>query len=84
MRALVLAGLVASAPLARAEEPPIGITLDEVIAATGRTPATRVTRYDVEAAESLVEAAAGRADAAAAWVDLLNAAGEDLARVNAP
>lgn len=58
MRALVLAGLVASAPPARAEEPPVAITFDEVIAATSTTPATRVLQHEVEAAEALVGVAA--------------------------
>ncbi len=57
MRALVLAAVVAGALPARAEKPPIAIGFDEVIAAIGKTPATRMTQYDVEATEALVEVA---------------------------
>lgn len=58
MRAVLIAALIATARPARAEQPPLAITFDEVLAASGKAPATRATHYDVAAAQALVVAAA--------------------------
>lgn len=57
MHAMVLAALIASASAARAEVPTTGVTLDDVLAASGRTPTKRAAELDVSVSESLVEAA---------------------------
>jgi outer membrane protein TolC len=54
---MVLAALIASASIARADVPATGVSFDDVLAASDRTPAKRAAELDVNASEALVEAA---------------------------